>query len=84
MLFRGTVDSCLIHPRDIFRFACVNNASSLLIAHNHPSQDCTPSDHDHSITKRLVKAGKLLQMPIVDHVILTDEDYYSFADNGQI
>ena len=84
MLFRGTVDACLVHPRDVFRFACVNNASSIIISHNHPSHDCQPSQADRVLTQRLVKAGKLLQLPIVDHLILTAMDCYSFADNRLI
>ena len=82
MLFLFSVDACLVHPRDIFRFACLNNASSFIIAHNHPSGDCSPSPADISLTKRLVKAGKLLQLPVVDHLILTESDYYSFTDAG--
>lgn len=80
MLFRGTVDSCLVHPRDIFRFACVNNASSIVIAHNHPSGDHSPSSEDIQLTKRIVKIGKLLQIPVVDHLILSEKGYFSFTD----
>lgn len=79
-LFRGTVDACLIHPRDIFRFGCLTNASSLIVAHNHPSDELLPSHADTVMTQRLVKAGKLMQIPIIDHLILGQNNYKSFFD----
>ena len=79
-LFRGTVDACLVHPRDIFRFACLSNASSLIIAHNHPTEDLTPSEADLRMTKKLVAASRLMQIPIVDHLILGGSAYKSFLD----
>lgn len=82
MLFRGTVDECLVHPRDLFRFACSANASSLIIAHNHPSGDPQPSRQDLAITKKLIEAGHLLQIPILDHLIVIDGGYSSMAQDG--
>ena len=82
MLFRGTVDSCFIHPRDIFRFALLNNASSLLVGHNHPSGSFSPSAADQELTCRLREAGKLLQIPLVDHIIIGREGFFSFAQSG--
>jgi DNA repair protein RadC len=82
MLFKGTVDSCPVHPRDIFRFALQTNATSIIIGHNHPSGACFPSHVDITLSKDLKKAGKLLQIPILDHVIITTENHYSFADQG--
>lgn len=82
MIFRGTVDACLIHPRDIFRFACVENASSLLIAHNHPSGDPLPSERDLLVTKQIVRAGKILEIPVIDHLIITPSRFSSFAREG--
>lgn len=81
MLFKGTVDACLIHPRDIFRFALLNNATFLIVGHNHPSGACFPSAIDIESSLALKKAGDLLQIPLVDHVIVTLSDHYSFADN---
>jgi len=81
-LFRGTVDSCFFHPRDLFRFACRNNASSLLIAHNHPSQNPLPSDEDRTITNTINKASKILSIPLVDHLIITDQEIFSFLEHG--
>lgn len=79
-LFRGTVDSCQAHPRDIFRFACHSNASSIIIAHNHPSQNPRPSRQDILFTKQIIRASQILEIPVLDHIILTEKKYWSFAD----
>jgi DNA repair protein RadC len=79
-IFRGTVDACLIHPRDIFRFGCQANASSLILAHNHPSNDLMPSDEDIRFTKKIVQLGLMMEMPIRDHLILGSYGYVSLAD----
>lgn len=83
MIFRGTVDGCNVHPRDVFRFAIESNAASIIVAHNHPSGNPSPSEMDKHITKRLMKAGQLLQLEVVDHIIVVaqDKSFYSFADN---
>lgn len=82
MMFRGTVDACLVHPRDIFRFACLANASSLIIAHNHPSGDLLPSEQDVLFTRQIVRASKLFEIPVIDHLILTTKGFSSFAREG--
>ena len=82
MIFRGTVDACLVHPRDIFRFACLTNASSLIIAHNHPSGDLLPSEQDIIFTQQLLRAARILQIPVVDHLILAKSGFSSFANEG--
>lgn len=82
MIFRGTVDSCLVHPRDIFRFACQANASSVLIAHNHPSGDLIPSYEDLRFTQQIVSASALMQIPVVDHLIVTRNGYTSLRVDG--
>jgi DNA repair protein RadC len=82
MLFRGTVDSCPVHPRDVFRFACLQNASSLIVAHNHPSGDLIPSSYDLKITRELMQAGQLLQIPVLDHILVTPMKSASFAAQG--
>lgn len=81
-LFRGTVDACFFHPRDVFRFACRFNASSLIIAHNHPSQNPLPSNEDREITERLLRASRILSIPVVDHLIITDAASFSFLEHG--
>ncbi len=82
MVFRGTVDHCLIHPRDIFRVLIQNNASSFVLAHNHPSQEVLPSEQDLLITRKIHQLGKVSQIPLNDHLIFTREKYFSMADNG--
>ena len=67
---RGLLDTCLVHPREVFRAAVRDSAASVILAHNHPSGDPTPSKEDIDITRRLIEAGKILGIRIVDHVIL--------------
>jgi len=67
----GVVDSCLIHPREVFRGAIMKNASAIVLVHNHPSGDSTPSAEDVRITRQLIEAGKVLDIKVLDHVILT-------------
>jgi len=71
----GTVSSSLVHPREVFEGAIKNNASSIIIAHNHPSGDVEPSQDDIDITKKLVHAGKILDIRVLDHVIVTDKEF---------
>lgn len=82
LLFRGTVDRCLIHPRDLIRFLCSQNASAFIIAHNHPSGDPRPSKEDLAVTKKLVMLAMLIEIPMKDHLILSKKGYFSFADTG--
>ncbi len=83
-VFRGTVDACPVFPRDVFRSACRWNASSIIIAHNHPSGDHQPSNDDIDLTLRLIKVGNILGIALVDHLIITKKRYWSFADRGLI
>lgn len=80
-LFLGTVDSCNVHPRDIFRFAIEKNASRLIIAHCHPNGNPSPSFQDIKLTKRITRAARLLGIPLIDHIILTRHSYSSMADD---
>ncbi|WP_413559400.1 JAB domain-containing protein [Bdellovibrio sp. HCB209] len=82
MIFRGTADHCPSHPRDIFRFLILNNASFFMMAHNHPSASVQPSDQDLVTTRKMQNCGKLFQIPLLDHIIFSEKDYYSMADNG--
>lgn len=84
MIFRGTVDSCQVHPREVFRFACVAQASSLIVAHNHPSDDLNPSSLDLIVTQSLVDAGRTMQIPLIDHLIVTKSGFTSLADLGWV
>jgi len=73
----GTLNASLIHPREVFCKAILNNASHVIVAHNHPSGDSSPSEDDITTTKRLVDAGKILGINIIDHVIVTKNTYSS-------
>jgi len=79
----GSLTASIVHPREVYKSAILANAASILCGHNHPSQDCQPSREDRAITTRLVEAGKLLGISILDHVIIGGEGrYFSFADEG--
>lgn len=84
-LFRGTVNGANVHPRDVFREAVKYNAVSVIVGHNHPSGDIRPSSADEALTRRLAEAGKIMGIPLLDHVIVSDwssEDYFSFKEKG--
>ncbi len=78
----GTLTSSLVHPRETFKIAIRNHAAKIMIAHNHPSGEVSPSDDDLKITRRLVEAGKLIGIEVIDHVIVSQDDFYSFKDEG--
>ena len=80
VLFIGTNNQSLIHPRDIFKEAILNNASKILCIHNHPSGNVSPSKEDEKVTIRLKESGELLGIPLLDHVILGNKSYYSFKE----
>jgi len=69
----GTLDTTLVHPREVFRHAIKVNAAGVILAHNHPSGDPTPSDEDLKMTKRLVECGQLLGIHVIDHVVLATD-----------
>jgi DNA repair protein RadC len=80
----GILDGSLIHPREVFKAACVASAAGVLLVHNHPSGDVRPSDADKEITRRLRSAGGILGIPVVDHIIVCPQEfpYYSFREEG--
>ncbi len=80
----GTLDASVIHPRDVFREAVAANAGGIVLFHNHPSGDPDPSDDDELLTHRLVAAGVLMGIHVVDHVILGDVRYYSLWEKGKL
>jgi len=79
MIFRGSRDFCLVSPRDLFRYGLLHNASFLIVVHNHPSGDSKPSIHDQEWTKQITELGRVLGMPVIDHLIITNNGYFSFA-----
>ena len=80
----GSLNSSIVHPREVFHPAIRECAASVLFLHNHPSGDPSPSEEDKQLTKRLVEAGRLMGIPVVDHIIIGDGSYYSFFDHGTL
>lgn len=78
----GSLDCCIVSMRELFKHAVLSNAAALLCFHNHPSGDPEPSKEDVEITKRMIKAGELLGIPLVDHIILGDSGFVSLKDRG--
>ncbi len=82
LVSRGILNSSLVHPREVFREAIAERAASIVLVHNHPSGDPTPSVDDRAITAQLVSAGRLLDIPIQDHIVLGRGRFVSFAEAG--
>jgi DNA repair protein RadC len=78
----GSLDASIVHPREVFKGALLNNAHSIMVAHNHPSQDLRPSQADRRTTRQLLFVACMLQVDIVDHLILGDDRYFSFKKAG--
>jgi DNA repair protein RadC len=84
MISKGIVDRVLLHPREVFRPALIDNATCIVIAHNHPSGNTEPSSDDKFITVRLQDAGKLLGIEVLDHMIVSKRGWYSFSIEGEM
>ena len=83
-LFIGSLNSSLIHPREIFKHAVLNSAAAIIICHNHPSGDPTPSIQDIDITKLIHKNSLMMDIELLDHIIIGKDRYYSFKERGKI
>lgn len=83
-LFIGTINRSVVHPREVFKEAYLLSASSIVCMHNHPSGDTSPSREDIKFTKSLYEIGNIQGIPVVDHIIVSDDSYYSFYENGNI
>ncbi|SEM56407.1 DNA repair protein RadC [Ligilactobacillus sp. WC1T17] len=83
-LFLGTLNSATVHPREVFKFAVKFSSSKVMIVHNHPSGDVTPSKNDLNLTKRLAKCGEILGIPLLDHIIVSSQGYLSFREERLI
>ena len=79
---RGTLNGSMVHPREVFKTAVLHNAAAIICFHNHPSGDPKPSKEDIEITKRLVEAGEILGIGILDHIIVGDDRYVSLKERG--
>jgi DNA repair protein RadC len=84
VITEGILNSSLAHPREVFRGAIVATAASIVIAHNHPSDNPEPSQEDISITKQIVESGKIIGIPVHDHIIVAGETYTSFTERRLI
>ncbi len=82
LITRGILNSSLVHPREVFRAAIAEAAAGIIVVHNHPSGNPAPSADDKAVTIQLVEAGRLLDMPVYDHVIVGGDRYFSFAEAG--
>jgi DNA repair protein RadC len=82
LITRGLLNSSLVHPREVFRAAIAEAAAGIIVVHNHPSGDPTPSAEDRAATKQLVSAGRLLDIPLYDHVIIAGDRFVSLATAG--
>ena len=78
----GTLSASLVHPREVFAPAISHSAAAVVVVHNHPSGDCSPSPEDKDATHRLVRSGELLGIPLLDHVIVSSSSSFSFKDHG--
>lgn len=81
---QGSLLTSIAQPREVFQVAILNKAAALIIAHNHPSGDPEPSADDIAFTDRLAKAGVIMSIPLIDHIIIGDGKYFSFAEHGYI
>jgi len=81
---KGLVNRTLIHPREIFRKAISDNAAAVILSHNHPSGNCTPSQEDYEITKRLKAAGMIIGIEVLDHIVIAKKGIYSFLEEGKL
>ena len=84
LLFMGTINRSIVHPREIFKYAYLSSASSIVCVHNHPSGDVNPSREDIRLTNALIELGHLNSIPLVDHIIVSNDNYYSFYEEGKI
>jgi len=82
MLFKGTINESLVHPREVFKEAYLLSASSIICIHNHPSGNVNPSKNDELLTKQLIKCGQLLGIKVLDHIIIGNNSYFSFLEKG--
>ncbi len=81
---KGTLMGSLVHPREVFHHAIRDSAAGIIILHNHPSGDPQPSAEDRKVTAQIAEAGKVLGIPLLDHIIIGNDSYYSFKDAGLI
>jgi DNA repair protein RadC len=79
----GSLNASIVHPREVFKPAVILGAASVILVHNHPSGDPSPSQEDLEVTKRLADAGRILGITVLDHLIIGDNCYFSFKERGK-
>lgn len=84
VISEGSLNSSVVHAREVFAPAILQHAAAILVAHNHPSGDPTPSREDREVTRMLAASGKVLGIPLLDHLVIGDGRYYSFQENAEI
>lgn len=84
IIFVGSLNESVVNPREIFQIALNENAASLILVHNHPSGDVKPSKEDIEVTNQIVHAGEILGIPVLDHIIIAENKYFSFLNKGLI
>ena len=83
-IFKGSLNSSLVHPREVFKEALKNSAASIIVCHNHPSGDPTPSKEDINVTKRIKECGNIMGIELLDHIIIGDNKYISLKERGYL
>jgi len=82
MVSIGSLNQSIVHPREVYKTACLSNAASIVLVHQHPTGDASPSQEDIAITRRLKEAGEIMGIRVLDHVIIGDGEYVSFVERG--
>lgn len=80
----GSLTLAIVHPRETFKAAIIANCAAIILSHNHPSGDSTPSQEDIVLTKRLCEVGELVGIRVLDHIVVGEDNFYSFADHGAL
>jgi DNA repair protein RadC len=78
----GSLTCSVVYPREVFKAAILDSAASIIMVHNHPSGDATPSKDDRDCTQRLCKSGQIIGIKVLDHIVIGTDDYFSFCDSG--
>ena len=84
LVSEGSLNASVVHPREVFRIAITESAASIIVLHNHPSGNIQPSKEDIEITKKLIDAGELIDIKVLDHIIIAGDNFFSFAKKGMI